>query len=317
MSTFNFQPASWVPFRDKGVMDRVRNISGTDLEKHANKDFKIKVLLNPHPIMVGDMFKRILESDIQDKKVVMILPAPEPDTYGPVAELINLYRVNCRNVYVFMQDEWADEAGNIAPLTYKAGFGYSVMNYFYKAIDEDLRMPIENIVVPNNKNIGSYSDMIIDRGEGGADVIYTSPGWTGHVAFVDPMDDWNGADRIIKDLKDPYFSQKAKLTDIHPLTIAQNSLHGVFGQSGDVANVPPKAATIGPFDLLHARNRIEIHALLTNGTFSSWQRMTSRLVLHGPVTPAVPSSVLQLMPTNVYVSEALAAPFGCFETVGY
>ena len=40
--------------------------------------------------------------------------------------------------------------------------------------------------------------------------------------------------------------------------------------------------------------RIEVHALLTNNTFSSWQRMTSRLVLHGPVCPQIPSSMLQL-----------------------
>ena len=74
---------------------------------------------------------------------------------------------------------------------------------------------------------------------------------------------------------------------------------------------------IGPVDVLNARERIEVHALLTNNTFSSWQRMTSRLVLHGPVTPLVPSSMLQLMKTQVYVSEEIAAPFECWEKVGY
>jgi hypothetical protein len=122
---------------------------------------------------------------------------------------------------------------------------------------------------------------------------------------------------VLKDLSDPYFDQKAKVCSLHPLTIAQNSLHGVFGQSGPVGMVPPKAATIGPFDVVHARQRIEIHALLTNGTFSSWQRMTSRLILQGPVTPMVPSSIFQLMDTNVYVSDALAAPFDLWEKVGY
>jgi len=317
MSNFRFEPATWVPFRDVEVMERVRKISGKDLEKHANPDFKIKVMLNPHPIFVADMFTMIKESDEQNKKVVMILPCPEPDTYGPVAQLINLHRVNCRNVYIFTQDEWADQDGKIAPLDYKAGFGYSMMNHFVMEIDEDLRMPIENVTIPNDKNFASYSNMIEDIGEGGADVIYTSPGWTGHIAFIDPVDDWEATDRIITSLDDPYFKQKAKLVDVHPLTIAQNSLHGVYGQSGDVGNVPPKAATIGPYEVVNARKRIEIHALLTNGTFSSWQRMTSRLVLHGPVTPMVPSSVFQLMPTNVYVSDALAAPFECWEYVGY
>lgn len=317
MSVFNFEAAPFVPFKDRAVLEKVRQISGKDLEKHSNPDFKIKVLLNPHPIFVADMFSKIKDSDTYNKKVVMILPNPEPDTYGPVAQLINLHRVNCRNVYIFTQDEWADQDGNIAPREYNAGFAYSLLKYFVMEIDEDLRMPLENIITPTNKNIANYSDMIVDIGEGGADVIYTSPGWTGHVAFVDPVEDWNATDRIIESLDDPYFDQKAKICSLDPLTIAQNSLHGCFGQSGDIGDVPPKAATIGPYDLKHAKQRIEIHALLTNGTFSSWQRMTSRLVLHGPVTPMVPSSVLQLMKTSVYVSDAIAEPFGCFETVGY
>ena len=104
---------------------------------------------------------------------------------------------------------------------------------------------------------------------------------------------------------------------LHPLTIAQNSLHGVFGCSGDIANVPPKAATIGPADVLRARERLEFHSLTTMGTISSWQRMISRLILHGPVTPYVPASMLQLMDTTVYVSDTIAMPFGCWETVGY
>ena len=42
-----------------------------------------------------------------------------------------------------------------------------------------------------------------------------------------------------------------------------------------------------------------------------------RAWLHGPVTPLVPSSMLQLMKTQVYVSEEIAAPFECWEKVGY
>ena len=104
---------------------------------------------------------------------------------------------------------------------------------------------------------------------------------------------------------------------LHPLTIMQNSLHGVFGQSGDIANVPPRAATIGPLDVINAKERIETHDLTTGGSFSSWQRMTSRLITHGPVTPYVPGSILQLMDTTLLLSESIAAPIECMETVGY
>ena len=81
--------------------------------------------------------------------------------------------------------------------------------------------------------------------------------------------------------------------------------------------MPPKAFTIGPRDIKNSKNRLEMHDLTTMGTYSSWLRMTSRLVLYGEVTPLVPSSILQLMDTDVYVTEAIAQPFGCEELVGY
>ena len=154
--------------------------------------------------------------------------------------------------------------------------------------------------------------MIAECGEGGADLCSSSPGWTGHMAFIDPVDEFMNVQNM-----DEYLQQEARIVTLHPLTVAQNSLHGVFGQSGYIQDVPPKAATIGPVDVLRARERIEVHSLLTNNTFSSWQRMTSRLVLHGPVCPQVPSSMLQLMKTLVLVSEEIAAPFECWEKVGY
>lgn len=306
-----FKPADFVPFKDRELCEKLRKISGTDLEKHPNPDFKIKVMLNPHPVLIARLFTLIKESDEQDKKCTLILGNPEPDTYLPVAELINYHKVNCRNVHVFAMDEWADQDGNIAPQTYEASFARSLLKYLVYAIDEDLRMPIENIHFPTNKNISSYSKMITDCGEGGADFCSSSPGWSGHLAFIDPVEEFIKADM------DEYLHQEARIIKLHPMTIMQNSLHGVFGMSGNIANVPPMAATIGPVDVLNSRERVEVHALQTCGSYSSWQRMVSRLILHGPVTPLVPSSILQLMKTQVYVSLDLAAPFGCDELAGY
>jgi len=308
---FNFIPGDYVPFKDREVCERLRKISGKDLEKHPNPDFKIKVMMNPHPVLIATLFARIKEASENNRKITLILGNPEPETYIPLAQLINYFQVDCKKVHIFAMDEWADDQGNIAPETYKAGFAHSMLKYLVYQIDEKLRMPLENLHYPTNKNINSYSDMITECGEGGADICSSSPGWTGHMAFIDPVSDF------IKDNMEEYLEQRARIVTLHPLTVAQNSLHGVFGQSGYVADVPPKAATIGPVDVKNARERIEVHALLTNNTFSSWQRMTSRLVLHGPVTPLVPSSMLQLMKTQVYVSEEIAAPFECWEKVGY
>ena len=323
---FKFTPADFVPFKDRELCEKLRKISGTDLEKHTRADqhpeFNIKVMMNPHPVLIATLFARIKEASEKGKKITLILGNPEPDTYIPLAQLINYFKVDCRNVHLFAMDEWADQDGNIAPETYQAGFAHSMLKYLVYQIDEKLRMPMENVHYPTTKNIGSYSDMITDCGEGGADICSSSPGWTGHMAFIDPVPDFfpEGFDPAVAPTKeqiDEWLNMKARIVNLHPLTVAQNSLHGVFGQSGYIADVPPKAATIGPIDVKNARERIEVHALLTNATFSSWQRMTSRLVLHGPVTPLVPSSMLQTMKTQVLVSDELAAPFECWEKVGY
>ena len=312
-----FVPGDYVPFKDREVCERLRKISGKDLEKHPNPDFNIKVMMNPHPVLIATLFSRIKEASENNRKITLILGNPEPETYIPLAQLINYFKVDCKNVHLFAMDEWADDQGNIAPETYKAGFAHSMLKYLVFQIDEKLRMPLENVHYPTTKNIKDYSKMITDCGEGGADICSSSPGWTGHMAFIDPVSEFLPSMKDGQYDIDEWLNMDARVVTLHPLTVAQNSLHGVFGQSGYIADVPPKAATIGPVDVKNARERIEVHALLTNNTFSSWQRMTSRLVLHGPVTPLIPSSMLQLMKTQVYVSEEIAAPFECLEKVGY
>jgi len=154
---FAFEPADFVPFRDKRVLERARSVHGKDLERYSNEKMKIRVTKNPHPIVIGDIFTRIKMSDDLDKKQVLILGNPEPETYIPVAELINYHRVNCRNLHVFAMDEWADQDGHIAPVSYPAGFAHSMLNYFVYQIDEELRMPLQQVHYPTNENISVYS----------------------------------------------------------------------------------------------------------------------------------------------------------------
>jgi len=311
-NSFKFQPAPWVTYKDQAVLDRVRNIRREDMEKHENPDFHIKIVPNVTALWISDMVVRIRESDEKNEKLVMLLPNPAPTVYETVAEMINRFQINCRNVFTFNLDEWANEQGEVAPDSYPAGFNHSFLKSFFAKIDPKLRMPRENCCAPTTENINDYSKLISECGHGGADICYSGPGWAGHIAFVDPDTDEFASDDI-----DSFLRLGSRIVTLHPLTIAQNSLHGCFGCSGDIAHVPPKAATIGPADIVRCKNRMEMHDLNTMGTFSSWQRMVSRLVLYGPVTPKVPSSILQLLPTTVYVGESIAEPINILERVGY
>ena len=322
MSNFNFKPAEWIPFRNREVTEKLRAMTQDDLVKHPNPNFRIQITPNAGSIVLADMYANIVASDKEDKKFTFITGNPIPSLYVPLARLINLNRINCRNIHPFSMDEWANEDGIIAPPTFKTGFTYSFLKYFYGQIDPDLRPPIENFHYPTNENINHYSDMIEEIGEGGADVIYSGPGWAGHIAFIDPCPEFIsdyaiGGESVIKTIDDPYFDQPAKIVSLHPLTIAQNSLHGVFGMSGDLTAVPPKAATIGPRDVKNSKRKIEVHALSTEGGFSSWQRMISRLITHGPVTPYVPGSIYQLMDVDVFIEPTIAEQITCMEMLGY
>lgn len=300
MTEFSYNPSRYVPFRDKGVIEKVRKISRADITKHWNPDFRIAVLRNEEvPFrLIADIFYRIKRAEEQGKNVTLILPNPI-HSYRHVATLINLFRVNCHHVHCFMLDEYADENGNIAPENWPMGLMYAFKSNFYKRIDPDLRPPENQIVGPTTKNINEYGKMIADAG--GADACYTGPGWTGHIAFIEPdapefdfpLDEWKRLG--------------PRVVTLSPFTIAQNSLHASFGKSGDLAGVPPKAATIGPAEVIAAKYRMDLHFFSIGGTGISWQRMISRLALHGPVTPLLPTSILQTLETDVLVSETVAA----------
>lgn len=299
MAEWKYQPSKYVPFRDVKALEKCRRIKRSEIEKHPNPKYKIRVVPDSEAehIWVTDMFKRVLASDRENRKTVLILPNPAP-TYRKVARLINECRVNCRNLWGFAMDEYADQDGNIAPPSWKWGFTWSMMNYFWKEIDEDLRPPQKQFIGFTNRNIKDYSNMLQDAGN--ADACYSGPGWTGHLAFIEP--DAPEFDAPLNEWK----KMGARICTLSPYTLAQNSLHGSFGMSGDIARVPPKAATIGPLDVIRAKYRFDMHSLLIHGSQTTWQRLMTRLCLHGPVTPKLPTSLLQQLQADVYVSESSA-----------
>lgn len=294
------------PFKNQAEIDRVRQITKEEIVamngKHpTNPNIRLEVLRNDEfeTVMITDMLKRIIDSDRYDQKCVMIMCNPNP-TYRKVAYMLRELGVNCRNVKFYMMDEWADEDGNIAPLSYKAGFGNAFQRFMVSNI-LDLGFKEENFIYHSNETTPVFSKMLEDDGE--ADIVYSGPGWPGHLAFIDPVEDW------FCDSMEEYLNQPAKVASLHPLTIAQNSLHGGFGLSGDITRVPPKGAMMGPRDAMKAKNVLDMHGITTAGSQVTWQRLTSRLCIFGKPCQDVPASILQLRdkPTHMIISENLAS----------
>jgi glucosamine-6-phosphate deaminase len=306
MSEFHFKPSKWAPFADPEVCDRVRQIRKEELAKHSNPDLKITIVRDADFsfLRVQNIFLRIKQASEEGKRLVLILPQQDP-MLARVAYLINKHRVDCRMLYTFNMDEWADEDGHIAPETYPFGFLYAMKRNFYRRLDPKLRPPEEHIQGPTDKNIKDYGKMMEDLG--GVDVCYGGIGWSGHIAFIDP-------DTEFKAPLEEFVRMGPRVVTLNPITMCQSSIMDDVGAGGDWAAVPPKAATIGPAQVIGARLRCSWNAFtipwmpmgMAGGHAVSWQRFTVRLALHGRVTPQVPASILQLGKSEVYVAESVA-----------
>lgn len=311
MNQFNFSPAPFVPFRDVEEIERVRLLRREDLTRHPNPDVTIEIIPDSDFEFrwLMDMFYRIKAASDEGRRLVLIVPQPYAG-YRKLAYLINRFRVDCRDLHTFNMDEYANEDGVIAPEDWPAGFMYSALNNLWSQIDEDLRPPRSQVQGLSNENLACYGRMLEDLG--GADCCYSGPGWTGHLAFIEP-----DAPEFAADDLEAWKQLGPRIATLSPFTIAQNSLHGSFGMSGNLCAVPPKAATIGPAQVVGAKHRIDMSAITLDGSFASWQRLMMRLCIHGPVTPKLPSSILQTLRTDFWISQSVAADIEPLWDKGY
>jgi glucosamine-6-phosphate deaminase len=282
---FNYELARFIPFRDLEEARRVRKITKQEITRHRNPDFKIRVIEEPSEFYFQfalDIVRRIREKLERNEKFVGIFPVGPMPQYSYAASMINDLGLSCHHVHTFNMDEYADQDGNTAPVGWAGSFQKAMLENFFLKIDRKLRPPDRQIHFPTKEALPDYAKMIEDVG--GADVCYGGIGWCGHIAFWEAHlgFEFNG------DL--PAFKNAGpRLVELHPMTIMQNALHS-FG--GDWSWVPPKANTIGPQQILGARDRsFWLDGYLGGGV--SWQRFIARLVAHGPVTPLVPGSILQ------------------------
>jgi glucosamine-6-phosphate deaminase len=282
---FGYELAKFIPFRDVAEAKRVRKITKQDITQHPNPDFRIRVIEDPAEFYFQfalDIVRRIREKRERGEKLITIFPVGPMPQYAYAASLINEMRLSCKHMHSFNMDEYADQDGNTAPVTWAGSFQKAMLENFFLKIDTALRPPAGQIHFPTKKALPDYARMIEDLG--GADVCYGGIGWCGHIAF------WEAhlGFEFENDLES--FKQEGpRLVELHPMTIMQNALHS-FG--GDWSWVPPKANTIGPEQILSACDRsFWLDGALGAGV--SWQRFIARLVAHGPVTPLVPGSILQ------------------------
>ena len=303
VNKFEFAPAEWLPLQDREMLDRVGFESVTDHQGYVyeNPEFNVQVVWDVHNYFATDLFQRIRMSDVQDKKLVIILPSPENAVFISCVEGLNKYNVSCRNVHIFFLYEYANEKGDVAPWQSPYSRSGHFMKYFYNRLKAELRMPMEQIHFWTKENTESYSDLI--AAEGGADVAYTALSWSGGIGAIDN-------ESFPAETMDEFLAMGSRLVTPMMEMQAHDSLRGMFGCAGDIGNVPPKAVTVGPKDLAAAKERIDVEYLSACGGTPSLQKYPLKLALLGPICPQNPGSMMRLFPGTCYVSVDVAAGGG-------
>ena len=198
----------------------------------------------------------------------------------------------------FFLYEYANEKNEVAPWQSPYSRSGHFMRYFYERLQEHLRMPMEQIHFFSSENAGSYSAEL--EALGGADVAYTTLSWSGGIGAIDPEGFPAQSLAEFRAIGSRIVTPMAEM-------IAHDSLRGMFGCSGDIANVPPRAATVGPRDLLAAKRWIDVEYLTACGGNPAHQKFPLRLALFGPICPENPGSLMRLHAGACYVSPAVAA----------
>ena len=296
--SFNPAPAPWLPLQDHALVDR---IALTDIRDHEGKnfenpDFELKIVPDVHNYFAADLFFRIRQSDKQNKQLVVILPAPESAVFVSVTEALNKYRISCRNVHIFFLYEYANEAGEVIPVDHPYSRCGQFMHWFYDRVDEELRMPMEQIHFFKNGAEG-YSQEL--EALGGADVAYTALTYIGGIGAIDPT-------TFPAETWEDLLQMGARHVTLPLETICHDSLRGMFGSSGDIWAVPPCAVTVGPKDLAAAKERVDVEYLSACGGTPSLQKLVAKLALLAPVTPQNPGALMRTLPGICYMSDAVA-----------
>jgi glucosamine-6-phosphate deaminase len=223
---------------------------------------------------------------------VFIVPVGPVGQYDLWARRCNAERISLRRLVLINMDEYLTADGlDWIPAADPLAFRRHMDEHFYGLLDPDLAPPPEQRVWPDPRDPGAVA-RAIERG-GGVDVCFGGVGITGHLAFNDPPEP---GERVSLD---EFRSLATRVVHLSRETVLINS---VTAARGNVDRIPKLAVTVGMKEILESR-RVRLYMN------REWQTAIVRKMLHGPVTPAVPASLLQEhRDVHVTIAEPVSEP---------
>jgi len=203
-----------------------------------------------------------------------------------VAQLVNALALDLRHAHFWGMDEWylhGREVSSDHPLSFER----ADRELCFSRIERKLRMPESNLHFPKANNLAEYTASF-DRVR--CVVMQGGQGEVKHWAFNDPPKR-EGAYVNAPPPPEEYLKLRARVVDLHPMTIIQNAR---TSGGGKVADVPTQALSVGPVETWKAERVSIWHAGKHDNPFGL--RLTSLMVAKKIPDSAVPMSLLALHP---------------------
>ena len=274
-----FYPKGW----DMAKIDRCCANRPADAGKRQpfwNKDFK------PLPC-----------ADVAEFDVKMGHEIANEIMYKWAVYFLKEWNVDCKHVWCFNMDEWADANGNT--LVGDASFQFAMEQAFYKPLGK-LTVPVDHRNFATKKNLPTYPAKIAAlKKEGAKLVLVYGIGRMCHIAFWEPQ--IGGEFKSDAEWKKQPYRVAVKL---HPLTIEQNAQTSFKSRT---TLVPCRANTMGPGLMFQADYAIG-GADGTYGRGMQWQGMSLWMTLRYGPTRWVTSSWIPTIPGRLFFLKELAGP---------
>ncbi len=210
------------------------------------------------------------------EKVVFIIPVGPVGQYDIWAQRCNSEGIGLHDLVLINMDEYLTADGDdFIPLTDLLSFRKHMQEHFIAQLDPKHAPPPEQHLFPHPKDPNVVPRAI--ENYGGCDVCFGGIGITGHVAFNDPPEP---GETISLE------AFKTLPTRIVRLSRETRLINSITTSRGNIDRIPELAITVGMREILTSR-KIRIYMN------RSWQSAIVRKILHGPVTPSVPASLLQ------------------------
>lgn len=247
--------------------------------------------------MGHEIANEIKKAKERQEKIAFILPVGPMGMYKWAVYFLKEWNVDCKHVWCFNMDEWADGDGNT--ITGEASFRSAMENAFYNPLG-NLTVPEDHRNFATKNNLASYPEKIAALKKDGAKLVLVyGIGRMCHIAFFEP----HFGSEYVSDaewLKVPY-RIGAKL---HPLTIEQNAITSFRSRT---SLVPCRANTIGPAIMFSADYAIGgADGALSRGM--QWQGMSFWMTLRYKPTRFVTSSYIPTLPGKLFFLKELAGP---------